>query len=384
MTGASSLIQLVVVGAGLIGPRHAQHVLDNPSTNLIGIVDPSPRAKEVSKTLGTLHFASLDELFTFLESNGLPYPDGAIICTPNHTHARIAALLASKGINVLIEKPVSSNLEEAKALKVHVENLHTKVLMGHHRRFNPFIVAAKENLSLLGDVVAVQGTWTLHKPQAYFEVSPWRTDSASGGGALLINLVHDLDLMQYLFGPIERVYAEYLRKRRQHYPNVDEGACITLKFQNGITGTFICADNVTSPFNFEAGTGENPTIPFDELLEGVYKVFGVKGTLSIPDMTLYHQPNLAENSWTQPITRKSLFKNRRELRKIKPFDNQLDHFVDIIRGDADPACTIDDGISALLCVDAVIRSLDSGVPVTVDRVEDITPDFAAIKVSPGA
>lgn len=378
---APSLLQIIVIGAGLIGPRHAQHVLDNPSTDLLAIVDPSSRAKEVSNDLRTLHFVSLDELFRYLAEKDLPDPDGAIICTPNHTHAQIAALLASRGIHVLIEKPVSSSLEEAKALKHHVDHSQIKVLMGHHRRFNPFIIAAKESLSMLGEVVAVQGTWTLHKPQAYFEASPWRTDSSSGGGALLINLVHDLDLMQYLFGPIERVYAEFLRKQRRHYPNVDEGACITLRFQSGITGTFICADNVTSPFNFEVGTGENPTIPFDERLEGVYKVFGVKGTLSIPDMTLYHQPDLKENSWTHPITRKSLLQDRNEFKDIKPFDNQLNHFIDVIRGNSEPVCTIDDGISALLCIDAVVRSLESEIPVLVQSVDDIRPDFDAINVA---
>lgn len=380
---ASTPVLLIVVGAGLIGPRHAQHILKSPDCELLALIDPSPSAADLADELDTLHFHSIDKLFCHLDEGSLPYPDGALICTPNHTHASIAAKLASKGVHLLIEKPVSTSLEEARALQKYVENEGVKVLIGHHRRFNPFIVAAKENLYKVGDAVAIQGTWALKKPKSYFEASEWRTDIKTGGGALLINLVHDLDILQYLFGPIERVFAELLKKQRQEYPNVDEGACLTLRFKNGIAGTFICADNVTSPFNFEVGTGENPLIPCDDNLEGFYKVFGSEGTLSIPDFTLYHQSDVATNerSWNAPLQRTALIENKEESRKLMPFDSQLRHFVEVIRGKSQPACTIADGIQALLCVDAVIKSLKSELPEYVRSVGEIVPDFEGIGIS---
>lgn len=380
---ASNPVLLIVIGVGLIGPRHAQHIVQNPDCDLLAIVDPSSKALSLAEELDTLCFSSTDDLFEYLDQSSIPYPDGALICTPNDTHAKIAAGLAAKGIHLLIEKPVSTSLEQAKALQQYVAaKKDVKVLIGHHRRFNPFIIAAKEHLDKIGNIIAIQGTWALQKPKSYFEISPWRTDVRTGGGALLINLVHDLDLLQFLFGPIERVYAELLKKQRDEYPNVDEGACLTLRFANGITGTFICADNVISPFNFEAGTGENPLIPFDDKLEGFYKVFGSKGTLSIPDFTLYHQSGLnsAQRSWHEPVERTPLIKDRRETRKQRPFDGQLNHFVELIRGKTEPACTIDDGIRALLCIDAVIKSLESKLPQTVDEVDDILPDYEAIGV----
>lgn len=379
---ASYPVQLIVVGVGLIGPRHAQHIMQNVDCELLALVDPSPKAVELAEELDTLCFQSTDELFEFLDRNAMPYPDGALICTPNHTHAAIAASLVSKGVHLLIEKPVSTKLEEAKALQQFAREKEVRVLIGHHRRFNPFIVAAKESLQHVGDIIAVQGTWALQKPKSYFETSIWRTDVRTGGGALLINLVHDLDLLQFLFGPIERVYAELLKKQRREYPNVDEGACMTLKFKSGVTGTFICADNVTSPFNFEVGTGENPLIPLDDKIEGFYRVFGSKGTLSIPDFTLYHQKslNVVERSWNKPVDRTVLIDDKHEIRRTKPFDTQLNHFVDVIRGKAVPACTIGDGIGALLCLDAVLQSLESELPQKVESIDDIVPDFAAIGV----
>lgn len=381
---ASTPLQIVVIGAGLIGPRHAEHVKLNPHTELFGIVDPLPAAKEVAQQLETLYFPSIAAMVQYARSEGIPCPDGAIVCTPNHTHVKISAELALHGIHLLVEKPLSSDVTESKALKLFAEKQNVKILVGHHRRFNPFIVEAKKNLHKVGDIIAIQGTWTLRKPKTYYTTSPWRTDSKTGGGVLLINLIHDIDLLQYLFGPIEKVYAELLKKQRTEYSNVDEGACLTLKFKNGITGNFICSDNVVSPFNFEAGTGENPNIPFHDGLEGFYRVFGSKGTLSIPDLSLYHQPTATtdeEKSWLHPIKKESLVENRHEtLYNQLPFDLQLDHFVEVIRGKEVPFCDADEGMSALLCIEAVMKSIETDLPQYVESVEDIKPNHDSLGI----
>lgn len=365
------VLNIVVVGAGLIGPRHASHVQKNPNCKLFGLVDPLIQSISVAKLLNTVHFSLIQQMIQHCQQRDLPLPDGAIVCTPNHTHIAVAAELAQHGIHLLVEKPLSSNPRDAAALKEFVQG-KVQLLVGHHRRFNPYIVAAKKNLPALGEIIAIQGSWALKKPAKYFEESPWRTDCATGGGVLLINLVHDLDLLQYLFGPIERIYAELLKKQRKQYPNVDEGAALTIKFKNGIMGTFICSDNITSPFNFESGTGENPTVPLVGDLQGLYRIFGSKGTLSVPDLTLFHQPgDKGEESWLKPITKTALVEDRATLQASLPFDLQLDHFVQVIRGEADPCCTADDGITVLLCIDAVVRSIETGLPQMVEDIHNI-------------
>lgn len=374
-------IRIVVIGVGLIGPRHAQQVLENPETVLMGIIDPSPKGKEVASELSTVWHTSISDMFHHLDKEDLPYPDGAIVCTPNHLHASVSAELAIRGVHLLVEKPISTSLGDAIALKEVADQSAVKVLVGHHRRFNPFIVTAKKHIFRVGDPIAVQGTWALRKDDEYYKMSPWRTSTALGGGPLLINLVHDLDLLQYLIGPIDRIYAEPIKKQRTEYPDVDEGACLTLRFVNGATGTFICSDAVVSPFNFESGTGENPTIPYDNQVLGFYRIFGSQGTLSVPDFKVYHQDLLSSKSWTEPLENTSLLDEELGTPQLKPFTAQLLHFVDVIRGRIEPSCQIDDGISALLCIDAVLRSMKTGLPVTVGKVSDIEPDFLALKLS---
>ena len=127
-----------------------------------------------------------------------------------------------------------------------------------------------------------------------------------------------------------------------------------------------------SPFNFESGTGENPTIPQNQGVSGIYRIFGSKGTLSMPDMKLYHQDKDVISSWTNSINETVI---ELDLEKL-PFDSQLEHFIDLIRGNVkEPWCSIDDGISALLCIDAVMKSIESDMPVKVQDIKSVSADY---------
>jgi len=108
-----------------------------------------------------------------------------------------------------------------------------ELLVGHHRRFNPYLLAAKKALDekSLGRVIAVQGTWCLKKPDGYFNgAGEWRR-SGESGGVVLINLIHEVDLLQYLLGPIVFVSALATVKTRGF--EAEEGAAILLRFERG-------------------------------------------------------------------------------------------------------------------------------------------------------
>lgn len=426
---SSAPISFIVIGAGLIGPRHAAHIVSRPDCKLFAIVDHSAKGPKVAQQYNSLLFKNLNEMFVYCDSNSVPYPQAAIIATPNHTHVTLGMELASRGIHLLVEKPLAPNAHDCMTLIQYCYYKNVKLLVGHHRRFNPYIITTKNNLDKLGRLVAMQGTWTLCKPPSYFLEKPWRSSIELGGGTLLINLIHDLDLLQYLMGPIEKVYAELLSKQRldrfgsqqtfSENPLVDEGAALTIKFASGCVGTFICSDNVTSPFLFEVGTGENPTVPFNDSISGFYRIFGSHGTISVPDLKLYHQyeeggnapavdNSLANNvnddrTWLKPIKCKQLkmehektgytstqllpspspspnYKDdspiHRYVEKPKPFDLQLDHFVNLLKGDeTEVKCSGEDAIRALLCIEAVTKSIETGMPQYVESIDTIKADF---------
>lgn len=408
----NSITSFIIIGAGLIGPRHASHIHNRSDCSLFAIVDHSSKGPSVAEQFGTLLFKNLNDMLDYCELNNARYPDAAIIATPNHTHLPLGMKLASYGIHLLMEKPLASNAMDCKTLIDYCNFMGVILLVGHHRRFNPYIVAAKKHIHKLGKLVGVQGSWTLRKPDSYFMEKPWRSSCEQGGGTLLINLVHDLDLLQYLLGPIEKVYADLLVKQRtdlnKHYNDlVDEGAALTIRFANGCCGTFICSDNVTSPFLFESGTGENPTIPFNDSIAGLYRIFGSHGTLSIPDLNLYHQNNLQERSWLNPVLSDSINMNDKSTmsddinelgmqtplpspkyhtnifpqnmgtcEKPKPFDLQLDHFINLINGtETAVLCSGNDALKALLCIESVIHSIETGLPQFVEDIKSIEPNY---------
>ncbi|PGH23358.1 hypothetical protein AJ80_02611 [Polytolypa hystricis UAMH7299] len=362
-------LKVAIIGAGLIGPRHAQSVLSNPSTELIALVDPAESGPATAAKLQTQYFPTLSAL---LYSSAKP--DAAIVCTPNHTHVSISKELLSAGVHVLVEKPVSESIESGLSLLRHArqpENAHLKLLVGHHRRFNPYVLKAKEIIDsrALGQIVAVNGLWATFKPPSYFSPpTEWRRSRASGG-VIPINLVHDIDIMHHLFGPIIRVFAEATRKQRSNPPHdANEGAAITLRFSSGVVGTFLLSDATPSPHTFETGTGENPMIPQAATTAATggggvadfYRIFGSDACLSVPDMRRWSYDGREEKSWTQPLALETF-----DVVHATPFDVQLRHFADAIRGSVRLGCTCEEGLRALVVCDAVRRSLESGLPVDV-------------------
>lgn len=349
--------KIAVIGAGLIGPRHARTVQADPNAQLVAIVDPTPSGSDLAATLKVPYHKSIAELIASPDK-----PDGAIICTPNHTHVPVGLELVRAGIHILVEKPISTSIASARDLVDAAKKAGVQILVGHHRRFNSYMLAAKEILKAgkIGDPVAINGVWTTCKPADYFDApAEWKRTKESGG-PILINMIHEIDLMHYLLGPITRVYAEPTPRRRGF--EAEEGCAITLRFQSGAVGSFILSDNVPSPHSFEAGTGENPLIP--KTGQDFYRVFGTDGTLSVPDLTVWSYEGRPVNSWLEEMDREVV-----GIDDVKtPFESQLAHFIRVVRGVEGPSCSGQDGIAALVVCEALKRAVDRGGPINVEVV----------------
>lgn len=347
--------KIAVIGVGLIGPRHVQTVVADPNAQLSAIVDLSPSGAELASKFAVPYYKSVAELLKSPDK-----PDGAIVCTPNHTHVAVGLELVRGGVDILVEKPISIDIESGQELVRTAQQLGVKVLVGHHRRFNSFMLAAREVVASgkIGDPVAVNGIWATYKPPEYFD-SPaeWRRTTA--GGVILTNLIHEVDLLQYLLGPIRRVYAEPIPSRRGF--DADEGAAATLKFQSGVVGSFLISDNAPSPHNFEAGTGENPLIP--KVGKDFYRIFGSNGTLSVPDLTVWSYENSTSKSWHAPMCVEEVAVDVKT-----PFESQLAHFIEVIRSNAEPNCRGADGLAALAVCNGLKKSLETGNPVDIELV----------------
>ena len=345
-------ITFAVIGTGAIGPRHAAAIIKTPTAKLACLVGPNPAAKAMAADLNVPLFSSVAEM---LASSSLR-PQAAIVCTPNDTHVSISKTLLDAGISVLCEKPIAANIADAVDLLSRAKQHEAKLAVGHHRRLNKYVRATKAALPSLGRVVAVSGLWTLCKPPAYFEgLGEWRKDGANGG-PILINLVHDVDVLQFLLGPIIRVSAEETIKQRGF--NAEEGAALLLKFKSGCVGTFVVSDAVPSPHNFESGTGENPTITATGM--DFYRIFGTEASLSVPDMKRWSYDG-KEKSWAEELAEERLNVDESKV----PFELQIEQFVNVVRGLEEPMCSGEDAVRALIVVEAVKKAMKEGVAVDI-------------------
>lgn len=159
-----------------------------------------------------------------------------------------------------------------------------------------------------------------------------------------MNMIHEVDILQYLFGPVIRVHAEQTTSQRGH--EAEEGAAILLRFKSGLVASFVIIDASPSAHNFECGTGENPTIP--KAGKDFYRIFGTDGTLSVGDMIVTKHASGQEKSWTNRLQEYQI-----PVGDEVPFDEQVKHLVRVVREEELPRCSGADGLSAMVVCESI-------------------------------
>ncbi len=341
-------VKIAVVGAGLIGKRHIEAIAASGSAAMVhSIIDPDPATSAIARQLGAPYFPTLEAMV----SNGAP--DGVILATPNRFHLEDTLYCISKGIPVLVEKPLAVTAEEGLKIVMASEEKGIPVLVGHHRRHNPIVQKAKAEIEAgrIGKVVSVQATCWFYKPDDYFNVT-WRRQT--GGGPIYINLIHDIDLLQHFCGPVETVMAMQANTARSH--EVEDTAVITLRFENGALGTVNLSDTIVAPWSWELTARENPAYPVTG--QATYWIGGTHGSLELPAMRTWHQQHT--RSWWEPIDARHV-----PVRSTDPIEAQIKHFSAVISGDKQPLVPARAGWQALRTIEAVKRSAESGSTVNI-------------------
>jgi predicted dehydrogenase len=346
----SATMRIAVAGAGLIGRRHIALIEASPDCELAGIADPSPAAKDFAQARNVPWYADHRALMA------QDKPDGLIIASPNALHFQMALDCASAGVPALIEKPVTDTVAAAQHLCVTIKRSGVPMLVGHHRRHNPIIKAARETVASgkLGRLTAVVGLWLLKKPDDYFEVA-WRREQ--GGGPLLINLIHDIDNLRFICGEIAEVQA--LTSNRVRGFAVEDTAALSLRFANGALGTVTVSDATPAPWSWELTSGENPVYPKQD--QPCYVFAGTDGSLSVPTMELWSYPQ--NPGWHAPLSRYPV-----ELAGFDPLVEQLRHFCAVIAGREQPLISVEDAMGTLAVVEAVSEAARSGQTVSPGRI----------------
>ena len=340
-------VSIALVGAGLVGKRHAEAIAASPDAVLHSVTDLAAPAHDFTASVGVPWYPSLTALFD------AGRPDGVILATPNQLHVEQGLACVAAGVPALVEKPLAADVVAARELVAAGEAAGVALLVGHHRRHNPLVAAAKAQIDsgVLGTVVAVHGMFWLMKPDDYFDAE-WRR--AQGAGPVFVNLIHDVDLLRHLVGEVVSVQAVESNAIRGNA--VEETSAVLLQFANGALGTINVSDTVVAPWSWELTAGENPAYPFTG--QSCYFIGGTQGSMELPNLKVW--THSTERSWWEPISATHF-----PLPSGDPLVRQVTQFARVIRGEQAPLAPASEGLKTLEVIDAVKASAATGKPITL-------------------
>ena len=339
-------VRLLLIGAGVIGRTHIDRIGRDPHLALAGIAEPSAAGKALAEQLGVPWAASHLELLERTQAQG------AIVATPNASHVGMAIDCLERGVAALVEKPVADTVAEALALVQAQQRTGVPVLVGHHRRHNPINSRARSIVQdgRLGRVVTANVMCTVLKPDAYFDAA-WRRQP--GGGPVLINLIHEIDMLRFLCGEITEVQA--LSSNAVRGFAVEDTAAAVLRFASGALGTVVLSDATASPWCWDFCAAEQDQYPRQDVQS--HFIAGTHGSLSLPDLALWNYRG--ERSWHAEMTLEKTF-----VHKADAYSRQLQHFAAVIEGREAPLCSAVDGLRTLQVTLAVAEAARSGQAVS--------------------
>ena len=342
-----SNIRIAVVGAGAIGHMHAELIAQSDFCNLAALADPAYNACDFANRLSAPWFADHRQMFDEAK------PQAVIVATPNDLHVPVALDAVARGIAVIVEKPIASTVEDGERLARAAAEARVPVLVGHHRRHNPIIREARRIVrgGAIGKPTSLAILSNFLKPDDYFELE-WRR--RAGAGPVLINLIHEIDLIRFVCGEIVSVQAVTSSARRGF--EVEDTAAIVLRLDNGALATISLSDTAVSPWSWDLSSGELPNYPPQVTPVQTHFFCGTEGALSLPTLDSWRYDG--KKSWFAPLTRETI-----PVERANPYVLQLRHLCAVIRREETPVIDADDGVKTLRATLAVHEAARTGRPV---------------------
>jgi predicted dehydrogenase len=223
-----------LIGCGGVGPTHAGALLRIEDAELVAVADLIPeRASELAAKLGLSKVYTSDE-----ELIADPDIDVVCICTPSGLHAEHAIRAMRAGKHVIVEKPMEVTREACdRMVRVQRETGRKLTVISQHR-FDPAAILVKEAIDSgkLGKIILADASVKWWRKQEYYDVAPWRgTWAMDGGGSLMNQGVHTMDVLQWLVGGVASVFAH--TATGAHEIETEDVAVAALKFNCGAIGT---------------------------------------------------------------------------------------------------------------------------------------------------
>ena len=249
-------MKLAIIGMGIMGCRYAKMILDGlKEIEITAVTRISPERKTALKEIfdhGAIVFQTADELLEAVKEKKVAV-DAVLIATPHLSHAEIAVKAMELGLHVLCDKPAGAYSRQARQMREEAA-LHENLVFGmmFNQRTNPVYQKIREIVQsgIYGKMKRV--SWVItdwYRPDGYYASGAWRgTWNGEGGGILLNQCPHNLDLLQWICGmPIE--VQAFCNEGKYHQISVEDEVTAYFTYKDGATGTFYSTTGEASDIN---------------------------------------------------------------------------------------------------------------------------------------
>jgi predicted dehydrogenase len=315
------VIRFAIIGAGAVAQSYAEAFSHCTSARLVAVCDVHLKsARSLAESHRCAAYQSYQEMLEDLTI------DAVVVCTPPNTHKDISLHLLERTIHVLCEKPLATDAADAYAMLEAAKKAGVRLTMGSKFRYVDDVIRAKEvvDSGVLGEVILFENSFTSRVKMA----GRWNSDPAiSGGGVLIDNGSHSVDLIRYFLGPIDEIHV--VEGKRHQALRVEDTVRIFVRSLSGIMGNI----DLSWSINKE--------------LESYINIYGTQGALSL--------------GWKESKYR--LYDGRDWIvfgngyNKVLAFRNQLENFARGILAKERLLITATDAIASVEVIEAAYMSL---------------------------
>jgi len=352
-------INVAILGCSKIARLHAKAILQIPDLNLKAVWSHTPEsAKKFADEFVVKTYSSIPEL---IKTENIQM---AVICTAHSFHAEAAILAMEAGAHVMIEKPLASNLQDCDRIIETARRTGRKASVISQRRWYRPVARMKQAIGSGKIGTPMLGTIQMYgwRDQSYFENDEWRGSWITEGGGVLVNQSpHQLDLLQWLMGDIEEVFG-YWSNINHPFIEVDDTAVAVVRFKNGGLGNIIMSNSQKPGIYAKVHIHGSNGASVGAQIEG--------GAMFLPGKTkIVEAPKL--DFWTVPGEEHLMEEwNQADSDEFHAVDSmtwyfrkQYEDFADAILNNREPMVTAEEGHKTVELFTAIYRSQRDGKPV---------------------
>jgi UDP-N-acetyl-2-amino-2-deoxyglucuronate dehydrogenase len=356
---AGKIYNISIAGCGKVAHLHAKAILEIPNARLSGVW--SRTSETASDFAVKYNCKSYDSVYQMVKSCKT---DLVIVCTPHMFHSKPAIEAAEAGANVLVEKPLAANLKDCdEIINACIKN-NVKLGVISQRRWYPPVKRVKDAIDAgkIGNPRLATVTLLGWRDKAYYDSDEWRGSWKQEGGGVLVNQSpHQLDIMLWYMGDIEEVYGIW-RNLNHPYIEVEDTALAIVKFKSGAIGNILVSNSQKPGLYGKVQVhGENGSSVGVQTDGGAMFIAGRSGVAEPPVNDLWTIPGEEHllKDWIKQDT--DTFNNCDPT--IFYMKCQIDDFINALENNSEPLVTGETGRKTVELFTAIYRSTHSNLPV---------------------